>query len=235
MQTNLPKHIVIIPDGNRRWAKEKGMAVWRGHLAGAEKTREQVKAALELGIKCLSWWGGSWGNLTKRSKNEVNNLFRIYEKYFRELIKSKEIYQKKVKVKVIGRWSEILPEKGKRTIKRLVELTKNHNQRKLNFLIAYDGQDEMITAIKNLVKKAGRKRITPALLKEYLWSGNLPPVDFLIRTGSWQDPHNSAGFMMWQTADSQLYFPKKYYPDFGRTEFIKAVQEYQKRQRRMGK
>ena len=76
---NLPKHVAIVLDGNRRWAKERKMASWRGHIFGAEKTREQVKAALDLGIYCLTWWGGSYANLTERSKIEVNNLFRIIE------------------------------------------------------------------------------------------------------------------------------------------------------------
>jgi len=234
----LPKYVVIVPDGNRRWAREKGLADWQGHWHGAEKTREQVQAAFDLGIYCLSWWGGSWGNLTERSKIEINNLFRIYDKYFRELIKKKEIYQHQVKVNVIGRWNEILPPKAKEAIDQLTEATKKHSQRILNFFIAYDGRDEMLTAIRSIVREARRNKnlkITKGVLKAHLWTAELPPVDLLIRTGSSSDPHNSAGFMMWLTANSQLYFPKGYYPDFGREEFIAAIKEYQKRERRLGK
>ena len=108
----LPNHVVIVPDGNRRWAKKRGLPGWKGHVAGAEKTREQVRVAFDMGIKCLSWWGGSWDNLTKRSKIEISNLFKIYEKYFRELAKEKEIYQSKIKVNIIGRWREVLPPKA---------------------------------------------------------------------------------------------------------------------------
>lgn len=108
----LPNHVAIVPDGNRRWAKNKGLAPWRGHLAGAKKTEEQVQTAFDLGLKCLSWWGGSYNNLTKRAKIEINNLFRIYERYFKKLIKDKEIYKNEVKVSVIGRWQEILPKTG---------------------------------------------------------------------------------------------------------------------------
>ncbi len=235
---NLPQHIVIVPDGNRRWARNKGLIPWRGHIAGAERTKELLQAALDMGIYCLSIWGGSWGNLTKRSKIEVNNLFRIYERYFRKLAKNKEVHQNQVKVNVIGRWPEILPKKGIEAAKELMEASRDYNQRLLNFFIAYDGTYEMIDAIKGIVREGrGDKnlKVTEELLKRHLWTGQLPPVDLLIRTGSGNDPHNSAGFMMWQTANSQLYFAKEFYPDFGKKEFIKAVRDFQARERRLGK
>jgi undecaprenyl diphosphate synthase len=235
---NLPNHVVIIPDGNRRWAKERGLAPWRGHLAGAKKAEEQAKVALDLGIKCFSWWGGSFDNLTKRPKTEVNVLFKIYERYFRQLINNKEIHQNQVKVSIIGRWAEILPKKGVEAAKELIKVTKNYNQYLLNFFIAYDGTHEMLEAIKGILKEGRQNKnlkVTPELLRKHLWSGHLPPVDFLIRTGSRYDPHNSAGFMMWHCAYSQLYFTKEYYPDFGREEFIKAIEDFQKRERRLGR
>ena len=234
----LPNHVAIVPDGNRRWARKKGLAPWRGHLAGAKKTEEQVQVAFDLGLKCLSWWGGSYNNLTKRAKIEINNLFRIYERYFKKLIKKKEIYQNEVKVSVIGRWREILPKSGIKAAEELIKATENHNKRKLNFFIAYDGTHEMIFAIKSIVKETRKNKsikVTPDLLKEHLWTKDLPPVDLLIRTGSNDDPHNSSGFMMWLTANSQLYFPKGFYPDFGKNEFIKAIEEFQRRERRLGK
>lgn len=237
-ESNLPNHVAIVPDGNRRWAKKRGMAPWRGHIAGAKKTEEQVKTAFEIGLKCLSWWGGSYDNLTKRDKIEVNNLFRIYERYFKKLLKSKDIYKNDVRVSVIGRWKEILPKSGIKAAEDLIKTTKNHAERKLNFFIAYNGTHEMLEAIESIVKK-GRSnkklKVTSELLKNSLWTKKLPPVDLLIRTGSHNDPHNSAGFMMWHTINSQLYFPKGYYPDFGREEFLKAIKEFQRRERRLGK
>lgn len=235
---NLPQHVVIVPDGNRRWAKQRGLIPWRGHLKGAEKTKELLQTALDLGIYCLSLWGGSYENLTKRPKVEINVLFRIYERYFRELSKRKEIHQNQVKVNVFGRWPEILPNKGIKAIKELMEVTQDYNQHLLNFFIAYNGTDEMLYAIKGILRE-GRKnknlKVTPELLKKHLWSGQLPPVDFLIRTGSQNDPHNSVGFMMWQTANSQYYFTNTMYPGFGKKEFIKAIKEFQERERRLGK
>ncbi len=235
---NLPRHVAIIPDGNRRWARKKGIAPWRGHIAGAKKAVEQAQAALDLGIYCLSIWGGSWDNLTKRPKIETRVLCRIYEQYFRKTIKSKEVRENEVKVSVIGRWQEILPKSAVKAGKELIKTTEHYNKHLLNYFIAYDGVDEILESVRDIVKES-RKGVSPKILPEYLrkhlWSGHLPPVDLLIRTGSWKDPHNSAGFMMYNCAYSQLYFPKNYYPDFGRAEFIKAIKEYQRRERRLGK
>lgn len=235
---NLPGHIAIVPDGNRRWARKKGLAPWRGHLAGAKRAEEQARVAFELGLKCVSWWGGSWENLTKRSKIEVSGLFRIYERYFKKLAKSKDVHNNRIKVNVIGRWDEILPKSGVKAAKEAMEITKNYNERMFNLFIAYNGTHEMLAAIKNIAKESKRKKnlkITEEILKKHLWSGFLPPVDLLIRTGSRGDPHNSVGFMMWNTANSQYYFSKEFYPDFGKEELLRAIKEYQRRERRMGK
>ncbi len=150
---NLPNHVAIVPDGNRRWAKNKGLAPWRGHLAGAKKTEEQVQTAFDLGLKCLSWWGGSYSNLTERAKIEINNLFRIYERYFKKLAKNKDIYKNEVKVSVIGRWQEILPKTGIKAAKELIEKTKNHHQRKLNFLLPIVEFMKCLKLLKVLLKK----------------------------------------------------------------------------------
>ncbi|MBU1137199.1 di-trans,poly-cis-decaprenylcistransferase [Patescibacteria group bacterium] len=234
----LPNHVAIVPDGNRRWAKTKGYAPWRGHFVGAERTEELVRAALDAGIYCLSIWGSSRDNLETRSKMEIKALLKIYERYFKKLLKSKEIHENKVKIDVIGCWSETLPDKIGKVIKELIESTKNYNGHLLNFFISYNGTDEMLAAIKNIVKEARENknlRINPQFLEKHLWSGHLPAVDFLIRTGSANDPHNSVGFMMWQTANTQYYFTNTLYPDFGKEEFNKALVDFIKRQRRFGK
>ncbi|MFH1551888.1 MAG: polyprenyl diphosphate synthase [bacterium] len=238
LNKNNPYHIAIIPDANRRWAKKRGMHPWKGHQQGAKNTEEVVKAAFDLDIPCFSLWGGSFENLTKRPKIEINALFKIYEHYFRKLIKDKDIHKNQVRVSVIGRWSDILPKKGVKVVKELINATKDYNKRFLNFFIAYNGTDEMLEAIKGISKDLQNNKgliITQELLRKHLWSGDLPPVDLLIRTGSDNDPHNSVGFMMWNCANSQLYFTKEFYPDFGKNHLIKAVNDFNKRQRRFGK
>jgi len=234
---NLPKHIAIIPDGNRRWAKKRGLPVWLGHRAGAKGFEKIAKAALDLGIFCLTFWGGSYDNLTKRPEKELKFLKEVYRVHFSRLLKNKEIYRDKVRVNVFGCWREILDERVKKPMEEVIEKTKTHNSRFLNFLIGYNGTSEMMEAIEKIVKKCKENqafKITPQLVKENLWTKELPPVDLVIRTGLEGDPHWSNGFMMWDTADSQFYFTETLWPDFSEKEFIKSIESYSKRERRLG-
>lgn len=236
-QKNIPEHVVVIPDGNRRWAKQRGLMPWLGHRAGAKSSEKIAQAALDLGIPCFSLWIGSWQNLTKRPKIEVSFLFKLYEQYFKKLAKDKKIHQNQVKINVFGRWKEVLPKNALKVIEEAIRATENYHKYNFNFFIAYNGTDEIMAMVQSILNKAlGKKiKVTPELIKKNLWTSQLPPIDFLIRTGSQNDPHNSTGFMMWHCANSQLYFTKEFYPDFGAEEFVKAIKEYQKRERRMGK
>lgn len=238
MEKNIPQHIAVIPDGNRRWAKKRGLAPWQGHFKGAQNTGELLQAALDLGIRCFSFWGGSLENLTERPKREINFLFKVYERYFKKLLKSRQVDENQVRVNVFGRWEEILPDKLVKLIKEVIGKTEKSNERFLNIFLAYSGTDEMLEAIKSVLKeskKTDKIKITAEMLRKHLWTGELPPVDFLIRTGSDNDPHNSAGFMMWNCANSQLYFAKEYYPDFGPEKLVKAIRDFQRRERRLGR
>ncbi|MFH1611989.1 MAG: polyprenyl diphosphate synthase [bacterium] len=235
---NLPEHVAIIPDGNRRWAKKRGIMPWQGHLAGAETTKDIFQTALDLDIKCLSLWGGSWENLTERPKMEIKFLIKIYDQYFKKLAKRKELQDHEIKVNIYGRWKELLPKRAIQSFENVIEMTKDYNKKSLNFFIAYNGTDEMIAAMKNIAKEVKNNtniKITPAFFKKQLWTGLLPSVDLLIRTGSISDPHNSKGFMMWHCAESQLHFAKEFYPDFNGKRFAKVIEEYQGRERRHGK
>lgn len=231
---NIPKHVAIIPDGNRRWAKSKGKKPWEGHEAGAENMEKLVEAAHKIGIDCLTFWGSSVNNLAKRPMDEKRALLNIYEKYFKRLIESKEIYKNETCINVIGRWEEQLPESLKKIIRDGIEKTKHFKKRNLNFMVAYSGTDEMVQAAQKIKDKYEKgTKITAEILKENLMTADIPAVDLLIRTGG--EPHNSAGFMMWDTAESQLYFSEKMFPDFGAKEFKEAIEEYQRRERRLGK
>jgi tritrans,polycis-undecaprenyl-diphosphate synthase [geranylgeranyl-diphosphate specific] len=234
METNLPTHIAIIPDGNRRWAKVRNLEPWKGHEEGAKNTEKIIKQAFKMGIKGLSFWGSSLENLEKRPISEKKALLQIYEKYFEKLIGSDDVHEKKIKINVIGKWREQFPKKLAGILEEGVEKTSHYRKYNLNFFLAYSGDDEMIEAVKKIVKnyKFGQK-ITSATIKKNLMTSNLPPVDLLIRTGG--DPHLSVGFMMWDIANAQLYFSEKYYPDFSNAEFAEAVREYQRRERRHGK
>lgn len=231
------KHIAIIPDGNRRWARERGIPLNEGHRIGAQTTQKIFEKALELKVPYLTFWAASYDNLIKRSKEEVNFLISLINEEFRKLIKDARIHENEVKVRILGRFQEVLPEKTLRIIEKLMKKTENYKIFSLTFLLAYNGTDEMLAAIKRIAKevKISTIKITGELIKSFLWTKDLPPVDLVIRTGCRNDPHNSAGFMMWHTAYSQYYFTKTLYPDFTPEEFEKAVKDFEKKERRLGK
>lgn len=232
----IPKHIAIIPDGNRRWAKKRKLQPWKGHREGAKNFEKVLKKALDLEITYLTLWASSWDNLTERSKIEVNFLFKVYDNIFQKLSESQIVHQNKVKISVLGRWKEILPKKTQNIIEKTIKATKNYDKFFLTLLLAYNGTDEIIDCIQNIVNKSRNKqiKINGELIKENLWTRDLPPVDLLIRTGCEGDPHLSAGFMMWDIAYAQLYFSKTFLPDFGPKEFEKIIENYSCRKRRMG-
>jgi len=235
MQTGktLPNHVVIIPDGNRRWARERGLDPWKGHEAGAENTERLIREARRLGIREISFWGSSIENLTKRPLAESKALLRIYETYFSRLAESEEIHADQARIRCIGHWEEQFPDSLKKVLSRCIESTKGYDRYFLNFFLAYSGNDEMRLAFEKVSRELPPgERVTDELIKKHLMTHELPPVDYLIRTGG--EPHLSAGFMMWDIANSQLFFSKKLYPDFGPEAFSAAIAEYQERGRRFG-
>ncbi len=236
---SLPNHIAIIPDGNRRWAKERDLEPWEGHREGANRIEEIVREALDLGIKYLTFWGSSVDNLTKRSLQEKKALLSIYEEYFQKLIDSKEVYESQAKIIIIGDWRNQFPKKLRNILENGIEKTKNHSKHVLCFLLAYNGDDDMLHAFNKIIDKAheakDKIKVTKDLIKQNLMTAELPAVDFLVRTGVEDDPHNSAGFLMWQTQNAQYEFSKEKFPAFTNEEFIKVLKKYSLRVRRLGK
>jgi len=229
----VPNHVAIIPDGNRRWARGKGLAPWEGHEVGAKNFESLINLSLEKGIKCLTIWGSSLDNLTKRPMEEKRALLDIYKRYFQRLLEGREIHENEVRINVIGRWEEQFPESLKNIIYEAIEKTRHYKKRMLNFLLAYSGMDEMMQAINDICKKYGHDIvITPQMIKENLMTKDLPAVDYLVRTGG--EPHNSTGFMMWDVTDSQYYFSLELFPDFDSKKYEEALKEYARRQRRFG-
>jgi undecaprenyl diphosphate synthase len=231
MSQSLPQHVVIIPDGNRRFARELGKEPWYGHEVGAKNTEVLIKKAHALGIRELSFWGSSLENLKKRPLDETRALLRIYEEYFQQLASNTDIHTDKVRVRFIGRWREQFPESLKKILFAIEAATKDYTEYGLNFLLAYSGDDDMLEAVKTL--SLSKKEVTRESLKAALMTAELPEVDFLIRTGG--EPHLSAGFMMWDVANSELFFSEALYPAFDEKAFEEAISEYGTRARRHGK
>lgn len=231
----VPRHVAIIPDGNRRWARGRGAGPLEGHTAGAKAFRAVAEAALERGVECLSVWGLSLENYTKRSNAEVVGLLGIFQKQFKELTRSDFVHTQEVRINVLGRWRERFPLPVRRTIEVACEATHTYQRHNLNFFLAYSGTDEMLAAVTRLMDARGRTTgaaVTAAELKRALLTADLPPVDLLIRTGG--EPHLSAGFMMWDMADAHLFFTEKLWPDFTPADLAEALAEYQARVRRFG-
>lgn len=235
----IPLHVAIVPDGNRRWAKKRGLKPWEGHEAGADMIEKISREAHKMGIKYITFWGSSVDNLTKRPLEEKHALLKIYERYFKRLINSQDIYDNQTRINIFGRWEEQFPHTLQRVLKDGIERTKQHANNFLNFLLAYNGDDELLEVMKRVIDTVRNNYQLPKsmekLLRDKLMTGSLPDVDLLIRTGVEDDPHNSAGFMMWQTRNSQYYFTEKMFPEFDVAEFKKAIEDFSNRVRRFGK
>ena len=230
----VPHHVAIIPDGNRRYAKGLGKEPWYGHEVGAKNTEILIKKAHQLGIRELTFWGSSLENLKKRPLDETRALLRIYETYFQELASNVDIHENQVRVRFIGRWREQFPDSLKQILIGIEEATKDYQEYGLNFLLAYSGDVDMLEAVNTLTRRFGSsdKEIKKEDIKGALMTHELPEVDYLIRTGG--DPHLSAGFMMWDVANAELFFSEALYPAFDEKAFEEAILEYGTRARRQG-
>lgn len=229
---NLPRHVAVIPDGNRRWARGRGLLALQGHREGRLRFREIREAVWRLGIPYFTFWAASEDNLSKRSRTEVKLLALLMRQELRRVLAQKEFITKELRIRVIGRWYDILKDK---TLKGLAEqlegASRSFTRHHLTILFGYNGDREMIEAIEK-IQKESRQPVDAALIRNALWTRDLPPVDLVIRTGG--EPHWSAGFMMWHTQNAQLYFTDTLWPDFVENELTKALADYGRRPRRFG-
>ena len=231
METFIPNHIAIIPDGNRRWAVSRNKKAFFGHFEGAHTTEKILRASFDAGVQYFTIWGASEDNLIKRSPEEISALTKVFIKTLSKLLHSKELRKYDTRVCVRGRFRELLKDKKLNTIARELEKKTKYNKGKtLTVLLGYDGRKEMVEVIKKIKNKKGP--VCEDAITKSLWTNNLPPVDLVIRTGG--DPHWSAGFMMWLTANSEFYFTKTFWPAFSEKELSDAFREFSRRRRMMG-
>jgi tritrans,polycis-undecaprenyl-diphosphate synthase [geranylgeranyl-diphosphate specific] len=231
----VPCHVAVIPDGNRRWAKKRGLPIIEGYRRGSDTLSDILEIAFDLGVIHFSIWGISESNIINRAREWVDSLDRLFETNFNTLAQEKKIHEREVKINVYGKWMELLRQETKESIWRALKATEKYNRLTLNLFIAYSGTEELLDAIRRILEKSKEEPgldITPGLLKKHLLTCDLPPVDLLIRTGG--EPHLSDGFMMWDVADAQLYFSDKFWPEFTPEDFQKAIEDYSKRGRRFG-
>lgn len=231
-----PESIGIIMDGNRRFAKKLGKKPWKGHEWGAKKIRKVLEWCRDFGIKNITLYSLSFENLN-RPKREFDMLMNIFKKEFSKIPTDEDIHKNKVKINVMGR-IHLLPNDVQEAIKKAVESTKNYKSFILNFAIAYGGRQEIVDTCKKISKKISKELIKPSeidekLFQSYLYlNGDSTPPDLIIRTGGEKRLSN---FLLWQSAYSELYFVNKFWPDFDKRSFVKAIKEFRRRKRRMGR
>lgn len=226
----VPLHLGIIIDGNRRWAKKKGLPFFEGHRRGLDNVQKIGDYCAEKGIRILTLYTFSTENW-KRSKKEVSYLMRLL---IGALSKKniQEFHEKKVKLQIIGQ-KERLPQALQKKIEEAEELTKNNKERILNLAISYGGRIEIIRAVRNIIKKKiPANKITEDLINKNLWTAGLPYPDLIIRTGGAKRLSN---FLTWQSAYSEFYFTKKFWPEFTEEDLDKALLDFSHRHRRFGK
>jgi tritrans,polycis-undecaprenyl-diphosphate synthase [geranylgeranyl-diphosphate specific] len=230
-----PQHIGLIVDGNRRFAKVKGLASNEGHNAGSQKLEDFLRWCWRLDIKIVTLYGFSTEN-HKRADDEVDYLMDLILRKLKQYQVDPVIKQEGVKIKVIGQ-RDNLSEEMRTEICKTEELTKNHDRFQLNIAVSYGGRAEIVDAVKEIATEIQEGKITPEDIDEevfasHLYTDGIPDPDLIIRTSG---EERLSGFLLWQSAYSELYFTEVYWPAFRMIDFWRAIRVYQQRERRFGR
>jgi tritrans,polycis-undecaprenyl-diphosphate synthase [geranylgeranyl-diphosphate specific] len=230
----IPRHIAIIMDGNRRFARDLGIDPNVGHEKGGDKLKEVLQWCLDVGVKILTVYAFSTENL-KRSKEEVDHLMSLFEENFRRIGEDERVHEHGIRVRVLGQ-RDLLPKDVREAIEYAEEMTKGYDNYFYNIAIAYGGREEIITAIRSLAQdvKDGRisvDKIDEKIFASKLYTADVPDPDLILRTSGEERISN---FLLWQLAYSELYFVDVYWPGFRKLDFLRAIRSYQMRLRRYG-
>jgi len=254
-----PMHIGVITDGNRRWATSHDMIPWEGHHVGADTFKEWATShdmipweghhvgadtfkeflnwCIELNIKTITVYSFSTENF-ERSKEEVEELMKLFERTLEDVIISKDIHEHRVRVHALGR-TTLLPEKVQVLIKKVEEVTQDYDNFYLNIAVAYGGRAEIIDATKKIAEKVVKgdikiNEINEEYMAQHLYTSHLPQPDpdLIIRTSG---ESRLSNFLVWQSAYSELFIVDVYWPAFRKIDFMRTIRSYQQRKRRFGK
>ena len=234
-QHPVPKHIAIIMDGNRRFAKSFDLYPEAGHFFGRDKIEDVLEWCFELGIENLTLYAFSTENFS-RSNNEVKALMDLCKNELERAAKDSRIHKNEVRVRVLGNL-ETLPEDIRSSAQYVVDETKDYDKHSLNIALAYGGREEIINAIQKIANdvKTGTikiEEITESTVSKYLYTNGLPDPDIILRTSGEERISN---FLLWQLAYSELYFSDVFWPAFQKRDFLKVIMTCQQRKRRFGK
>ena len=234
---DLPNHIAIILDGNRRWAKRNLILKTEGHFHGADAVENLLDWCEEFGIKIITLYVLSAENLS-REDDELHYLYELIRARLEKLYNDPRIHRNRMRVKAIGR-TELLPESLKEVLSRLDEATKNYDNHYLNIAMAYGGQNELVDAVKKIATKIKDgsldvNSIDKDVIESSLYTSHLPQSspDMILRTSG---EKRLSGFLIWQSAYSELVFMDVFWPEFRKIDLMRAIRTFQKRARRLGK
>ena len=225
--------IAIILDGNRRYAKKQGLKSWQGHKFGAEKVKDILKWCQELGIKELTLYTFSTDNFN-RPEQEKKVLFSLFKENIKNLKNDERLDKDGIQVRFIGRL-QLFPKDIQKEMHEVMEKTKDYNNFKLNFAMAYGGRAEIVDATKKIIKKIKNNEINENDIDENLLNENLylnNSIDILIRPGG---EKRISDFLLWQMAYSELFFIEKLWPEFSKEDLINIINEFKSRERRFGR
>lgn len=227
---NIPSHIAIIMDGNRRWAEKNNLKRSDGHKKGAKNIEDIVKAASDLGVKYITFWALSTENIKERPRIEVLGLFNLLRKSFQ--IQFPRMIKEGVQIKIIGEESG-LPSDIKKIINKLHKEVVKNPKIYLNIAFNYGGKREILNAIQKIIEqKIDPKDIDQTTIDRFLYTSGMPDPELIIRTGG---KKRLSGYMLWQSEYSELYFTDKLWPEFDSKELKKAVSWYSLQERNFGK
>jgi tritrans,polycis-undecaprenyl-diphosphate synthase [geranylgeranyl-diphosphate specific] len=228
-----PSHIALIPDGNRRWAEVHRWGILQAYGAGVNRFLDFAKWSREFGVKTISVWALSTENLKNRTETELKILFALYMRAAKNKKLINDLKANRVRLNVVGDTSS-LPKKLRDALHKVEDQTKMYTDYTINLLINYGGKEDLVYSLQRLFKesKNGKTKIDEKAISEHLRSATVPDVDLIVRTSG---EMRLSGLLPWQGSYSELYFAKKYWPDFDKNDFKKAIDTFSRRQRRFGK
>jgi undecaprenyl diphosphate synthase len=229
-------HLAIIPDGNRRWAKQNGLKGYKSlYERGIDGLLAVTQSAFNSNVTHLSLWGSSHANLADRSSEFFSSIDRAFRNNVHKFAEHPVIDQYDIRINVIGEWHDSLTPKTIEAFESAIAKTAHHKSRELTLLIDYSGTRERTAAVHSILTDTESDVPTEQLLRSRSWTGHLPSLDLIVRTGSWTDPHNSAGFMSLLADETQFSFPELLWPDFTGEHLATIIDDFRARERRHGK
>ncbi len=230
----VPRHLAIIMDGNRRFARSRGIGVKDGHARGRDTLEALLGWCLDLRIRILTVYALSTENLS-RGEEELEGLMDLFDRALRDIATDERVHRHKIRVRVIGDRA-LLPERVREAIRVAEEATRDYDEYRYNVALGYGGRDEIVQAIRALAREVRRGTLEPEAIdseavSRHLYTADLPDPDLILRTSGEERISN---FLLWQSAYSELYFSDVLWPGLTRLEFLRAIRTFQLRRRRYG-